>query len=207
MIGYQASGRGGEVTVELAGDRALLCGNAVTVVWGVAVFRPATFEAMLESFESLVDLVCSDCQSRQTLDRAGRLKWLQRLGHLRKVTDLSLRSSMSYFEPSFHNLLAANAPPNIWSSSLVRPRSKKKKTGVAVDCAKAVENRFQWSDLRRCRMLNFAFNASKPRFAHRLVRAYRTSHAHAVGAGFIGKPPPLLYRNIGWFVAIVPFAL
>ncbi len=34
MVGYQASGRGGEVTVELAGDRALLCGNAVTVVWG-----------------------------------------------------------------------------------------------------------------------------------------------------------------------------
>ncbi len=42
---------------------------------------------MLGSFESLVDLVCSDCHSRQTLDRVGRLKWLQRLGHLRKVTD------------------------------------------------------------------------------------------------------------------------
>ncbi len=34
MIAYQASKRGGEVTVELAGERSLLSGQAVTVFWG-----------------------------------------------------------------------------------------------------------------------------------------------------------------------------
>ena len=34
LVGYQASKRGGEVTVEIHNNRSLLCGNAVTVVWG-----------------------------------------------------------------------------------------------------------------------------------------------------------------------------
>ncbi len=38
LVGYQASKRGGEVTVEIKNDRSMLCGKAVTVVWGRCQF-------------------------------------------------------------------------------------------------------------------------------------------------------------------------
>jgi hypothetical protein len=34
MLAYQASARGGELRVRLAGERVLLCGQAVTVMTG-----------------------------------------------------------------------------------------------------------------------------------------------------------------------------